>query len=1297
MKVYLGYKQESDIFFKFKETREDYENWYKGDVLSNKFEIYMDFNPTTLGVYPTIDIKDSRGRVITNIMHDGIIVPVAKEGAGNYYVATYTLGKHQILSTGRHDITICMNKQGTYKKSVCNSAVEILGTDAVSGDILIVSKDNASNIVQSMLTIIKNMQDQLGPLDTAQADNAARLTDVEAKNTSQDERLTVLEDGNIQIKRYTIRIPSVNSVILMLREITASGGLKRGYFYSFENAESDVFKQYLFIRISENVGFLLAKIDDVESFQIYHVSKPSNSSDWTLLSDSFVKNSVLTEAIKNFAYDATMDTEYGDGGVGIKLEYSTNSGKKSSTAYVYSAGIHSAGVMSAQDKRKLDGIEVGATRYTDDMAVSATKQIVKTEAETAVREYTYSKATLDNKLATLQFTKLIKVNSLPTENINTNAVYLVKKQQETLGDVYTEYIYTDEGWEVLGDTSVNLDNYVSVDSLLEQLNNYATKQEVKTAKYEAIGVAYDDVMSALSSTNGYTLKEAFIQAHSASNNMLLIESNWVNNSDYVAPNFVALFELVFSIPTAYDRFFYKGTKLETPSDHADIGFGIRVRYMKHRGSFQFGINGTADNSGKVAINDNSAWDWLTNEREADGKIYINVSLYQRFNYLVNNLNAGTNTYAPNVWTDRIFSFINKEWSENLLHQNAARYQAYVVAHKLEQPTSTTLSCTDQICAPSVDHNISHAEQDVVLNKLSGKCEKVYANLVAFADKNYTSGSFSLSIKDGVITFNGTGNGNTIWVNLLNDLPNGTKLFYNTLSARIDLSTLGNLSAGSSLTLSSSRNNLGFWTPNGTVLNNVKLYLSAFSDNENHEFKPYDSLNPTDYFHFTTPTQIESVGGNLISGFESGSYNTTNGLDQESANNKRSNYIIVKPNTTYTLCKNGVVASAINMSFYDINRNFISNFISPRTFTTPNNARYFRFYGNITEQITPDSKWSLIESNVALPYTPYQSTTQSFTDLVAKAEELFEPNILAYGINGDYNCIELKSGKAWFNGNYAKFNLGDLDYTFDSTFPRFYTNQLTLAKVPTNNNLIANIIAPGYESVSLNALSAYSGNAIAISSSGFLSIKNTNYTNASAFKQAMQGVYLIYELAQPIVEDLGEYPHTLHLFDNGSFILNDEGSIDFTIALNTIQMVIQNGERDIDQENRIRKLEEKIEQPAERHFLTEEDVEVIQFSELSVDTDYRLIDLTQDRYIGKTIIIDDIQSDEGLAFKYNKYSMFVPAIVQANNDSFEHLYYFYRDTEYNLTRVNFNNLDSSNNSAVVSVSENMITVSFTYRY
>ena len=1282
MKVYLGYKQESDIFFKFKETREDYENWYKGDVLSNKFEIYMDFNPTTLGVYPTIDIKDSKGRVITNIMHDGIIVPVAKEGAGNYYVATYTLGKHQILSTGRHDITVCMNKQGTYKKSVCNSAVEILGTDAVSGDILIVSKDNASNIVQSMLTIIKNMQDQLGPLDTAQADNAARLTDVESKNTSQDERLTVLEDGNIQIKRYTIRIPSLNTVILMLREITASGGLKRGYFYSFEDygTTEASFKQYLFIRMSDNVGFLLAKDDSAESFQIYHITKPSNSSDWTLPSDSFTKNSVLTEAIKNFAYNATMDTEYGDGGVDIKLEYSTNSGKKSSTAHVNMAMPSWAGVMSARDKRKLDGIEAGATRYTDDMAVSATKQIVKTEAETAVREYTYSKSTLDNKLATLQFTKLIKVNSLPTENINTNAVYLVKKQQETLGDVYTEYIYTDEGWEVLGDTSVNLDNYVSVDSLLEQLSDYATKQEVKTAKYEAIGVAYDDVMSALSSANGYTLKEAFIQAHSATNNMLLTESNWVNNPDYVAPNFVALFELVFSIPTTYDRFFYKGTKLETQYDYADIGFGMRVRYMKHRGSFQFGINGTADNSGKVTINDNSAWDWLTNEREADGKIYINVSLYQRFNYLVNNLNAGTNTYAPNVWTDRIFGFINKEWNENLLHQNAARYQAYVVAHKLEEPTSTTLSCQDQICTPSVDHNISHSEQDVVLNKLSGRT-RVSRNLLNIADKSSTTtNGITYSVKNGVITLNGTSTSGFVLLFFNNFLSKGT-YFYNDFTSKFGFnvefyannsydSEVGSLNYEhyKSVTLNNDCNYIMLWITNNVTFNNDQIKPMLVRGTEAPTtFEPY-----FEGFHFTTPTQIESVGGNL---FDESSYGLGNIAEENGIGNVSGYYyytMFCQPNTQYSS------SIAKHFYFYDKYLNYIGKTNIVNSFITPNNCFYLRVENNglLTH-------FMLNKGTTALPYAPYQSTTQPFTDLVNKAEELFEPNILAYGINGDYNCIEFKGGKTWFNGKYALVNMDSLKWQYYSDVSLYTSDDLVNIK-SVNSNVIANALATNYPIQTNDDIGSKNG--LAVYNKQLVVHSNTRPTG-----------YLIYELAQPIVEDLGEYPHTLHLFDNGSFILNDEGSIDFTIALNTIQMVIQNGERDIDQENRIRKLEERVEQPAERHFLTEEDVEVIQFSELSIDTDYRLIDLTQDRYIGKTIIIDDIQSDEGLAFKYNKYSMFVPAIVQANNDSFEHLYYFYRDTEYNLTRVIFNNLDSSNNAAVVHVSENMITVSFTYRY
>ena len=84
--------------------------------------------------------------------------------------------------------------------------------------------------------------------------------------------------------------------------------------------------------------------------------------------------------------------------------------------------------------------------------------------------------------------ELIKVDALPTENIKTSAIYLVPKDQTEENNIYTEYIYMDSKWEVIGDTSVDLSQYAlktEIPTKLSQLQN--------DANYSQFSGSYNDL------------------------------------------------------------------------------------------------------------------------------------------------------------------------------------------------------------------------------------------------------------------------------------------------------------------------------------------------------------------------------------------------------------------------------------------------------------------------------------------------------------------------------------------------------------------------------------------------------------------------------------------------------------------------------------------------------------------------------------------------------------------------------------------------------------------------------------
>lgn len=69
------------------------------------------------------------------------------------------------------------------------------------------------------------------------------------------------------------------------------------------------------------------------------------------------------------------------------------------------------------------------------------------------------------------------VDELPTTQMNNHTIYLVPKIGET-NDVYDEYIYVNNAWEMVGNTQIDLSNYV-------QKTDYATTNEAGVVKIDS--------------------------------------------------------------------------------------------------------------------------------------------------------------------------------------------------------------------------------------------------------------------------------------------------------------------------------------------------------------------------------------------------------------------------------------------------------------------------------------------------------------------------------------------------------------------------------------------------------------------------------------------------------------------------------------------------------------------------------------------------------------------------------------------------------------------------------------------
>lgn len=86
----------------------------------------------------------------------------------------------------------------------------------------------------------------------------------------------------------------------------------------------------------------------------------------------------------------------------------------------------------------------------------------------------YTKEEVQSLIGRVSSLELIKVDALPIEDIKTSAIYLLPKDQIEKNNIYTEYIYMDGKWETIGDTSVDLSQYVLKEDLVGKLDKPET-------------------------------------------------------------------------------------------------------------------------------------------------------------------------------------------------------------------------------------------------------------------------------------------------------------------------------------------------------------------------------------------------------------------------------------------------------------------------------------------------------------------------------------------------------------------------------------------------------------------------------------------------------------------------------------------------------------------------------------------------------------------------------------------------------------------------------------------------------
>lgn len=261
-------------------------------------------------------------------------------------------------------------------------------------------------------------------------------------------------------------------------------------------------------------------------------------------------------------------------------------------------------------------------------------------------------------------------------------------------------------------------------------------------------------------------------------------------------------------------------------------------------------------------------------------------------------------------------------------------------------------------------------------------------------------------------------------------------------------------------------------------------------------------------------------------WEVGSISRTTGAEVTNADCIRSkNYCPCIGGTTYRLtCKSAESSATVGIVFYDKDYNWVYGvYFTNQTSTIPENAAYFRiftqtasgsYYGNVYKNdicINLSKTTGSPKNGDYVPYTTY--------------EYPLDPKVTLQGI------YKLNGDKLYCDGDkyypdkgverrYKLVDLGTIAWGYTSGGDRFTSGGISsVVKPPTSDSVLANIISPKFVALTLTELrNSADDNLIAIGDTGVISVRYTaSGTDTAAFKTAMSGVYLLYELATPYFE------------------------------------------------------------------------------------------------------------------------------------------------------------------------------------
>lgn len=325
---------------------------------------------------------------------------------------------------------------------------------------------------------------------------------------------------------------------------------------------------------------------------------------------------------------------------------------------------------------------------------------------------------------------------------------------------------------------------------------------------------------------------------------------------------------------------------------------------------------------------------------------------------------------------------------------------------------------------------------------------------------------------------------------------------------------------------------------GATVNNLVVYPQIYdltamfgSGNEPTSVEEFEKMFPAEYYPYNAGEIVsagtESIveqGRNLWDEvWKVGTISSSSGNNEGStAAIYSENYIPIIPNSTYIFVYVGSAKfENVKTRFYDHSKKYIGyndnngQTVYPnKSFITPSNAFYVRFtlppdYGNVYK-----TDIALIAGSSGA-YTPYHRNVYPIPEAIR--------NLPGYG----WSAGTARNYVDYENKRYVQcvgsVDLGTLTWKNGESVS-FETHELNGQKLTKSYGIAPNFVCPKYSTKTQNAMwgkTSITGITTNASVDGYVYVNDTSYTDATAFKQAMQDVMLYYELATPIVTDISD--------------------------------------------------------------------------------------------------------------------------------------------------------------------------------